>query len=238
MASMTDTPIRPLEVVRSLAFYVLFYAGSVFFVVSAVLVLPLGARVLREVVRGWSRWHRWCVRWLLDIRIRCIGSPPEGAVLFAYKHESFFEAIDLPCEIGFPAVFAKAELMRIPLWGLVAQRYGNVPVERGEGAKALRAMRAAAQEHTKLGRPLAIFPEGTRVPHGTAPALQSGFAGLYKLLGLTVVPVAVNSGPLYHRRWKRPGTITVRYGEPVPPGLSRDEAEARVHAAINALNPI
>lgn len=234
---MTDTAVRPLDVVRSLAFYVAFYAGSVLFVVSAALVLPFGARILREVVRGWSRWHRWCVRWLLGIRIRCEGSPPQGAVLFAYKHESFFEAIDLPCEIGFPAVFAKAELMRIPLWGLVARRYGNVPVERGEGAKALRAMRAAAQQHTKLGRPLAIFPEGTRVPHGTAPALQSGFAGLYKLLGLTVVPVAVNSGPLYHRRWKRTGVITVRYGEPVPPGLPRAEAEARVHAAINALNP-
>jgi 1-acyl-sn-glycerol-3-phosphate acyltransferase len=234
---MTDTAVRPLDVVRSLAFYLAFYAGSVLFVVSAALVLPFGARILREVVRGWSRWHRWCVRWLLGIRIRCEGSPPQGAVLFAYKHESFFEAIDLPCEIGFPAVFAKAELMRIPLWGLVARRYGNVPVERGEGAKALRAMRAAAQQHTKLGRPLAIFPEGTRVPHGTAPALQSGFAGLYKLLGLTVVPVAVNSGPLYHRRWKRTGVITVRYGEPVPPGLPRAEAEARVHAAINALNP-
>lgn len=230
--------IRPLDVVRSLAFYAAFYGGSVPFVLAAVLVLPLGPIVLRRVVRGWSQWHRGCTRWLLGIRIRCEGQPPEGAVLFAYKHESFFEAIDLPCEIGFPAVFAKAELMGIPLWGLVAARYGNVPVERGEGAKALRAMRAAALAHTKLGRPLAIFPEGTRVPHGKQPPLQSGFAGLYKLLGLTVVPVAVNSGPLYHRRWKRPGTITVRYGEPVPPGLPRDEAETRVHAAINALNPL
>jgi 1-acyl-sn-glycerol-3-phosphate acyltransferase len=236
--AVVTAPTRPLDVVRSLAFYVAFYTGSVAFVVSAVLVLPLGTRVLREVVRGWSRWHRWCVRWLLGIHIRCEGTPPEGAVLFAYKHESFFEAIDLPCEIGFPSVFAKAELMRIPLWGLVAARYGNVPVERGEGAKALRAMRAAALAHTGLGRPLAIFPEGTRVPHGKAPPLQSGFAGLYKLLGLTVVPVAVDSGPLYHRRWKRPGTITVRYGEPVPPGLPRGEAEALVHAAINALNPV
>lgn len=228
---------RPLEVVRSLVFYGLFYGGSIFCVLAAVLAVPLGPKILRSVVRGWSLWHRFCVRWILGIRIVCEGQPPEGAVLFAYKHESFFEAIDLPCEIGFPAVFAKAELMRIPLWGLVADRYGNVPVERSEGAKALRAMLAAAQKHTELGRALAIFPEGTRVPHGTRPPLQAGFAGLYKLLGLPVVPVAVNSGPLYHRRWKRPGTITVRYGETIPPGLSRAEAEERVHAAINALNP-
>ena len=66
--------------------------------------------------------------------------------------------------------------------------------------------------------------------------LQSGFAGLYKLLALPVVPVAVNSGPLYHRRWKRPGTITLHFGEPIPPGLTREEIEAQVHAAINLLN--
>ena len=81
-----------------------------------------------------------------------------------------------------------------------------------------------------------IFPEGTRVPHGSKAKLQAGFAGLYKLIGLPVVPVAVNSGPLYHRFWKRSGTITYRIGEKIPPGLPRAEIEARVAAAINALN--
>jgi 1-acyl-sn-glycerol-3-phosphate acyltransferase len=69
------------------------------------------------------------------------------------------------------------------------------------------------------------------------PGLQSGFAGLYKLIGLPVVPIAVDSGPLYHRRFKCRGTITYRIGETIPPGLPRAEIEARVHAAINALNP-
>jgi 1-acyl-sn-glycerol-3-phosphate acyltransferase len=68
--------------------------------------------------------------------------------------------------------------------------------------------------------------------------LQAGFAGLYKLIGLPVVPVAVNSGPLYHRRWKRRGTITLRFGETIPTGLPRDEIEVRVLAAINSLNGV
>ena len=97
-------------------------------------------------------------------------------------------------------------------------------------------MIASAKSYSETGRPLVIFPEGTRVPHMTEPPLQAGFAGLYKLLNLPVVPVAVNSGPLYHRRWKRSGVVTYRFGEPVPPGLPREEAEARVHAAMNALN--
>jgi len=80
-----------------------------------------------------------------------------------------------------------------------------------------------------------IFPEGTRVPHASSPPLQAGFAGLYKLLALPVVPVAVDTGPLYHRWWKRPGTITYRFADQIPPGLPRDEVEARVHAAISAM---
>jgi len=100
----------------------------------------------------------------------------------------------------------------------------------------LRAMVAAARGFAERGRPLVIFPEGTRIPHGQRARLQSGFAGLYKLLDLPVVPVAVDSGPLYHRRWKKPGVITVRVGERIEPGLPRQELEARVIEAINALN--
>ena len=40
-----------------------------------------------------------------------------------------------------------------------------------------------------------------------------------------------------HRLWKRPGTITLHFGEPIEPGLPREEIEARVRAAINELNP-
>ena len=43
------------------------------------------------------------------------GEPPAGGVLIAFKHESFFEAIDLPCLLDYPAPFAKEELLRIPL---------------------------------------------------------------------------------------------------------------------------
>ena len=51
-----------------------------------------------------------------------------------------------------------------------------------------------------------------------------------------MVPVAVDSGPLYHRKWKRAGTIRYHFGEVIPPGLPREEVEARVLDAINCLN--
>jgi 1-acyl-sn-glycerol-3-phosphate acyltransferase len=229
-------PATAGDVVRSIAFHALFYPGTVVLlaIIAAQLLLP-GGRIVSSI-GWWTRYHRWCVTRLLGIRIRIEGEVPDGPVLVAMKHESFFEAIDLPMLLRRPAVFAKIELMRLPIWGRAGKRYGLIGVERDQGAKALRAMIAEARLRVAEGRPLAIFPEGTRVPHGTAAPLQAGFAGLYKLLGLPVVPAAVNSGPLYHSTIKRKGTITVRFGARIEPGLPREQIEARVVAAINALN--
>jgi 1-acyl-sn-glycerol-3-phosphate acyltransferase len=226
-----------MSLLRSLAFYTAFYGGSVAFVMLAVGALALAPGRLPGVVRNWSRWHRFCLRYLAGIRVRETGERATGPVLYAFRHESFFEAIDLPALLDWPAVFAKIELFSIPGWGRAARAYGAVPVARTEGAKTLRAMVREARAFAAMGRPLVIFPEGTRVPHGTRMPLQAGFAGLYKLLGLPVVPVAVDSGVLYHHWIKRPGTITLQFGTPIEPGLPRAEIEARVTAAINALNP-
>jgi 1-acyl-sn-glycerol-3-phosphate acyltransferase len=59
------------------------------------------------------------------------------------------------------------------------------------------------------------------------------------MLGVPVIPVAVDSGDANPpRRWvKYPRTITYKVGEMIEPGLPREEAEGRVRAAINALNP-
>ena len=229
--------VQPGSVPRSILFYLAFYGVTMVLLVAAVVVRAVAPRQVRDIAHLWCRFHRWCVRVLLGIRVVVEGRLPEGQALVAVKHESFFEALDVPNFIDHPAIFAKVELLRLPLWGWVAGAYGLVAVERDQGAKALRAMIAAAQRFSAEGRPLVIFPEGTRVVNGNQPPLQAGFAGLYKLLGLPVVPVAVDSGPLYHRLWKRSGTITVRIGEAIPPGLPRAEIEQLVHAAINALNP-
>ena len=75
------------------------------------------------------------------------------------------------------------------------------------------------------------------MPPGETPPLQPGFAGLYRALKLPVVPLALDSGRVWPRSSfvKRPGTVTMRFGEPIPPNLGRGEIEAAVHAAINRL---
>jgi len=230
-------PATPADVLRSLAFYAAFYGMTVLlaFVVTARLILPGHGYV--HTIHTWTRFHRWCVVHLLKLEVVIEGEVPRAPVLVAMKHESYFEAIDMPVLLDRPAVFAKIELLHMPLWGRAGRHYGLIGVERDQGAKALRRMVGEARQRTAEGRPLAIFPEGTRVPLGTRPPLQAGFAGIYKLIGVPVVPIAIDSGATYKRRWKKPGRITLRIGEAIPPGLAREEIEARVHAAINALNP-
>ena len=225
-----------MRLLRNIAFYLAFYLGSLVITSASLASLPFSVPAFRRRVRDWSKWQRWCLTHLLGCEIVLEGAPLDEPVLYAIKHESFFEAIDAPALFDCPSVFAKQELFRIPLWGRAAAAFGLVPVARDQGARALMQMIRSAKALNAEGRPLVIFPEGTRVPHGENRPLQAGFAGLYKMLGLPVVPVAVNSGPVYHRRMKRPGRITYRFGEPIPPGLPRGEVEARVQQAINALN--
>lgn len=224
------------SILRSIAFYGAFYIGSVPYVLGSLALMKISVPKFRWVVREWSHWHRLCCHYILGIKVELESPVFRSGVLYAVKHEAFFEAIDMPWLFLNPVVFAKAELLRIPGWGFTGARFGLIGVDRDGGAKALRAMLTEARQRIAEGRPLVIFPEGSRIPHGDRRALQSGFAGIYKLLGLPVIPVAVDSGPLYQTRWKQPGIVRYRFGEEIPPGLPRAEIEARVEAAINALN--
>jgi len=225
-----------MNLLRSIVFSIVFYIGSLFAVLSAFPVSLAGSAALRRHAIGWSLFHRWCARYLLGIRIRIEGSWPPGPILYAVKHQAMFETLELLAMLDGPVPVMKRELADIPLWGPVAQRYGVIPVDRSGSASALRQMLRRAREVVAQGLPIVIFPEGTRVAPGTRLPLQPGFAGLYQTLRLPVIPVALDSGVVWPRGFvKRAGVITFRFGELIPPGLPRPEIEARVFAAINAL---
>lgn len=227
-----------LALLRTILFTIVFYAGSVPLVSWGALVAPFSRSWLFALCSTWSRWFRWCARVFLGIRLTVIGDVPGGSTLVAIKHQSAFEAILTLSLFHRPAVVMKSELRRIPVWGFTSERHGSIFVNRSGSASTLRTMLRAGQAAAAQGRPVVIFPEGTRVPVGETPPLGAGFAGLYKLLKLPVVPVALNSGLIWPRSFiKHPGTVTVRFLPEIPVGLSRDAVEARVHAAIN-LDPV
>lgn len=227
-----------IAAIRTLVFCLVFYGGTVGFVLAALAVAPFSREALIRIATGWSRFHRTASRWLLGQRIVIEGEVPAQAALIVMKHESMFETIDLLCLFERPVVAAKRELFDVPLWGKVAEIYGMLPIDREAGAAALRNLRRSARAAIDAGRPICLFPEGTRVPPGERPALKAGFAGLYKLLGVPVVAVAVTTGRLVPRHGfiRRPGVVRYHFADPIPSGLPRAEAERLVHHAINALN--
>lgn len=225
-----------MAAIRSLLFALTFYPATALWVLAAILVSPLGSRPLVAVVKSWVRMHYWLASNLLGIRTQVDGTFPAEPHLLAVKHQSMYETIEMVRLTGVPVVVLKRELYDIPLFGFVTKCYGVIPVDRSAGAKALRDMLAQAKLARQSRRGVLIFPEGTRVRPGDAPPLRPGFAGLYRALGLPVIPVAVDSGWLWGRGLvKRSGVVTFKVGETIPAGLDREEIEQRVHSAINTL---
>ncbi|KQM26437.1 MULTISPECIES: lysophospholipid acyltransferase family protein [unclassified Sphingomonas] len=224
--------------VRTLIFRILFYAASVPIVLSAPLSARFGQRAMHVHAHVWIRTHRFLARWILGVRVRVEGQRPPGTYLFAVKHQAMFETLEMAQRIDGPLIVMKRELIDMPFWGRTAKAYGAIGVDRDASSKALRQMLKEAAVARAANRSVLIFPEGTRVEVGEAPPLRSGFAGLYKALNMPVVPVALDSGHCMPRKGaSRPGVITIRFLDPIPAGLPREEIEARVHAAINVLEP-
>ena len=225
-----------MQALRSLVYVALFYPATALFVLGCFVGSLFGPEPMRSVVRGWSDCQHWLAKHVLGIQSELIGAIPPGPHLIAVKHQSMYETIEMVRFTQTPVIVLKRELSDIPLFGWTTRKWGVIPVDREAGAKALREMLAAGKAAKAANRQVMIFPEGTRVRPGEEPPLRPGFAGLYRALGMPVVPVAVNSGRLWGRGLiKRPGTITFKVGETIPAGLGREEIEERVHSAINAL---
>ena len=201
------------------------------YVISTVLaIVGLPALVLsRGAVIVWSRvWCRAVLGWLAltcGLRHRVVGREhlPTGPYILAIKHQSTWETLAANLEFPNCAFVLKRELMWIPVVGWMMWRAGNVGIDRAAGSSALRAILRDTGRALEDGRPVVIFPEGTRTPPGSTRPYHAGIAALYSQLKIQVVPVALNSGLFWGRRTflKKPGTITLQILPPIQPGLSR-----------------
>ncbi len=226
-----------MTLLRNIVFVLVFYTASVLIVLGAPIAALFGTNVLRPYCMGWTGFGMCCAHHILGIRVQMEGGMIPGPALYAAKHESMFETMALSYLLGTPAVVMKQELGQIPFWGWAARKYGAVFVNREASATALRRMMHEAKLALAERRSILIFPEGSRIPVGESPELRSGFAGLYRVLKIPVVPIALDSGRLWPRKGlKRPGVVTIRFLPPIPPGLPREDIEAQTHASINVLN--
>lgn len=227
-----------MTLLRSALFNLLFLGGSA---TAAVLALPLLLAppwVAIGYVRSWSRLVIVLLRVICRIRVEVTGLdhiPPGGAVIAA-KHQSAFDTVVWLALLLAPVYVLKKELLAVPVWGWFARRCGHVGVDRTGGGAALRRMVREAVARLAEGRPVVIFPEGTRTAPGQRRPYQPGVAALAAAARVPVVPVATDSGLLWGRRAfvKRPGTIRVAVLPPLPGGMPRAALMKALEQAIEA----
>jgi 1-acyl-sn-glycerol-3-phosphate acyltransferase len=187
-------------------------------------------------VRSYCRWVRFTARVMLGLRSEVRGTPPQGEVLIAAKHQSFFDIILLVSELPRPKFIMKKELIWAPILGWYALRIGCVPVDRGRRAAAIRQMMEGVARGAALPGQLIIYPQGTRVAPGAHRPYKIGTGHLYAQLGQPCIPAATNVGVFWPRRGilRRPGLAVVEFLPPIAPGLPVDVFMAELERVIES----
>ena len=134
-------------------------------------------------------------------------------VLYACKHESALETYSFTQFVPTTTYILKKELIFMPFFGWTQYFYGMIPVNRKGGAAAMKNMLEEVRKKTDNGRPVVIFPEGTRCRPGTTKGYKSGIMFLAENLDLPVVPVAVNTGFFWAKNsfLRYPGTAVFEF---------------------------
>ena len=229
---------------RSLLFVAYLYGTMALMGTVFVIGLVLPRRVTMWGIKTYARTLRWGMKVIcgIETEIRGIENLPDGPFIYAGKHQCMFDIFVPFIVTPDPAIVMKRELLWYPFLGWYALKSDMIPIDRAGTTKTLRAMVAAAKRRAAEGRQVVIFPEGTRTAPGDAPNYHAaGVVGLYKALGVPIVPVATNAGLCWpaHGTRRRPGRIVYEFLPPLEAGLDRkimmQRLQADMEASVDAL---
>jgi 1-acyl-sn-glycerol-3-phosphate acyltransferase len=163
--------------------------------------------------------------------------PSSGPFVVVANHASVLD----PILVGYTSrerevsFMAKEELFRIPLLGTLIRSCGAFPVRRGQwDREAIQKF----QDFIHSGKPIALFPEGTRTLTGELQPARKGVGMLIYNARVAVVPAYIDGT---FRAWPkgkllpRPGKTSVTYGPVIPlDDLYLEEAGKPVYLKIAA----
>ena len=187
----------------------------------AALSAPLSRKWKIRLKTPWVYVTSSLVRHILGIRYQVIGTEnilPQGAVILS-QHQSVWETIVLQQIFPNSVYVWKKEIMWVPFfgWGLAAGE--GIPIDRSGGMATLKHIAKLGTAKINSGLSIIIFPEGTRMKFGQTKPFQIGGAFLAQASQAPIIPVALNSGRLWHRKAfiKKAGMITISIGKPIYP---------------------
>ena len=208
------------------------YIRSLFFNIICYFTLAFGC-LLTSIIGIFNRkiiiemWNYGFIPFLLvmlkyiagiEIEIRGKQFIKQEGVLYAAKHESALETYFLSAYIKKLVFVLKKELTYVPLFGWAQYFYGMIPVDRSAGGAAMKNLLKQAKDRIAKGRPIIIFPEGTRVKPGTISGYKPGLLFIAQNLKVPVVPVALNTGLFWQKNsfLRHKGKVIIEFMEPMP----------------------
>ena len=211
---MTERAIV-LNLVRSIAFNVLFYLNTLFWLIVGLPTFFMPYRAIIWVAKTWGRVNLVLLRVAgIDYELRGTEKIPPGPLIVASKHQSTWETLTLNFWFTPQSWVVKRELLWAPIFGWGMRMMNPIALDRGAGRKAIEQLVEQGRERLEKGRWIIIFPEGTRIAPGKKGRYRIGGAVLAERTGYPVTPVAHNAGEYWPRRQfiKKPGVIQVRIG--------------------------
>jgi 1-acyl-sn-glycerol-3-phosphate acyltransferase len=227
---------------RSASLWIL--SGIHFFVLAPLLVF-LGI-FLDPHKHDWLQ-RSFCRRivYFAGARVEVVRSPgfdPQRTCFFMVNHVNLFDPFILYCAI--PQYVRGWELeshFKIPAYGWLMKRFGNVPVPDVRRPSDLKRMWRLTQDAIDGGTSLIIFPEAKRTRDGHVDVFEEGGFRVAQQLGIPIVPVSLAGSIKHHRtgHWMLwPATITVHLHDVIETkGMTKKDVPAlcnRVHEIIAA----
>ena len=123
---------------------------------------------------------------------RAAGFDPQRTSLFICNHVNLFDPFVIYSAVPqFLRGFELESHFKIPVYGWMMGRFGNVPVPDTPSRESLEIMRSRAKAALDSGISLVAFAEGSRTRDGHVQEFKKGIFGLAQKFGIPIVPVSI-----------------------------------------------
>lgn len=225
---------------RQILFNIVFYGATILFCILLTPLMILPRHVFMIGLNFYFKCVHLIEKYILGLDFEVRGTehiPKQGGFILAAKHYSAYETMKIHLLVKDPAIIMKKELSYIPLWGWLAMKGRMIFINRGSRETAINSIVEGAKRIQKEGRPLVIFPQGTRVALDDTPEkkpYKGGIIRMYETTSQPIIPLAMNSGIFWKKNafFKYPGKVIFEFLAPIPAGLSGADALAKLQIAL------